>query len=143
MAELVTIASKLQLGLVLELETPYVVMQELHGGGVREETRYVKATDRRVVINGCAVPRGEPHDKEIVCGFALTHGVDKAFWEEWKRQKKGFPPLEKGEIFAYEKMASVQGEAKEKADMVTGAEPADPENLPKEFTARNRKIKAA
>lgn len=143
MAETVTVASRLQLGLVLELENPYVVTEELHGGGVRETTRYVKDPNRRVIIQGCAVPRGEPHEKHIVGGFALTHGVDKAFWDAWCEQKKGFPPLEKGEIFAYERVGTVTGEAKEKAGMVTGAEPLDPDNLPQEFKARRTKIKAA
>ena len=132
-AETVTVASKLQLGLQLQLQTPYAVSEEVFGGGVRDKTRYRK-TGKVVVINGCAMDRGSPSDKQLVGGFALTPGVDKAFWDEWVAQHQGFPPLEKGEIFAYERISSVTGEAKDKASMKTGGEPLDPDNWPAEFS---------
>lgn len=136
--ETVTIASKLQLGLELQLQEPYEAQQELHTGAIRTETRYRK-TGEPVVIQGCAVPRGEPHEKHIVGGFALTHGVDKAFWDAWLAQHRNFPPVVNGEIFAYVKPEAAAGTAKERAEIKSGAEPIDPDNLPNEFKAKVRK----
>ena len=135
MAETVVVASKLQLGLQLQLQQPYTITEEVFGGGVREITRYHK-TGKTVVINGCAIDRGGPSDKQLVGGFALTHGVDKGFWDAWVSQHQGFPPLEKGEIFAYERVSTVTGEAKDKENLRTGGEPLDPANWPQEFRAR-------
>ena len=135
MGETVVVASKLQLGLQLQLQEPYTITEEVFGGGVREQTRYHKV-GRTVVINGCAIDRGGPTDKLLVGGFALTHGVDKGFWDAWLAQHKDFPPVVNGEIFAYEREASTKGEAKEKADLRTGGEPLDPSNWPAEFKAK-------
>jgi hypothetical protein len=135
MAETVTVASKLQLGLQLQLQAPYTVTEEVFGGGVRDKTRYHK-TGKTVVIAGCALDRGGPSDKHLVGGFALTPGVDKEFWDAWLEQHRDFPPVKNGEIFAYERLATVTGEAKEKASLKTGGEPLDPDNWPAEFKAK-------
>ncbi len=131
--ETVVVASKMQLALQLQLQHPYQVTEELFGGGVRERTRYAKG-GKTIVINGCALDRGGPSDKQFAGGFALTYGVEKDFWDAWVAQHQGFAPLEKGEIFAYASSGKTIGEAKEKADLKTGGEPLDPDNWPAEFS---------
>lgn len=135
MAGTVTVASKLPFPLRLQLQKANVVTEEIPGIGIRERKRW-NAVGDSIIINGCAVDRERPSEKQVVAGAALTFGVDAEFWGEWEAwAKENFEPYKRGLIFANEKQASVISEAKELADEKSGFEPADPKNLPDEFKA--------
>lgn len=78
----------------------------------------IKTGGKAVTLNGANSAR-------IVGGYGLTQ-VDKDFFEAWKKEFAQFPPLKHGLIFAQEKPASADSQAKEQADIRTGLEPIDP-----------------
>lgn len=135
----VTVASKLPFPLKLQLQQSYEVTEEVFGGGVRKKTRWQKV-GKEVVIQGCSYDRGKPHEKQIVGGAALTHGVDADFWNAWLEQHKTYSPVVNGLIFAQAKPADAISEAKEMAELKSGFEPTDPNDMPDEFKAA---VKAA
>lgn len=134
MAGTVTVACKLPHGLVLQLQEPYKVDEDVMGGGKKEVTRFRRTGDV-VVIEGCAVKMGEPHDKHLASGFALTHGVDADFFAKWMEQNKDLTPVARGMIFAFEKPGSTIAEARNRSGELSGLEPVDPKRLPAEFAA--------
>lgn len=76
--------------------------------------------NRRVTLNGA-------NKSEVIGGYGITHGVDKEFFEEWKRINADFPPLKKGLIFAHDKPASAAAQAKEQAELKSGFEGMNPD----------------
>jgi hypothetical protein len=131
----VSIASKLPFPLRLQLQKSLSRVEDAFGGGVREVETRIKY-GQTIVIDGWARKVGEDTDKHIAGGFALTHGVDADFWNEWKKQNAGFAPLENGLIFAAGKESVIADKAKEMRSLKSGFEPADPANVPDEFKAK-------
>ena len=71
-------------------------------------------------------PEGYPAKPPMSGGYALTHGVDKDFWEAWVRQHAKAPYVLSGMIMAYEKPDSIAGATRERAGELSGLEPLDP-----------------
>lgn len=68
------------------------------------------------------------NSSNVIGGHGLTEGVDKEFFDKWASIYKDFKPLKLGLIFAQEKAASAQAQAKEQAANKTGFEGLDPQN---------------
>ena len=84
-----------------------------------------------VRVRGTAYPRGTPPEgfpakPEMVGGYALTHGIDKDFWDEWVKQHKDAPYVKSGMIMAYESVDAAKGFSRERAKELSGLEPLDP-----------------
>lgn len=84
---------------------------------------------------GCKLPNGliitcggksatlaGANSSRIVGGYGLT-AVDKDFFEAWTKEYASFAPLKHGLIFAQEKPASAEAQAKEQAEVKSGLEP--------------------
>lgn len=98
--------------------------------GPREIQRYDRV-GQVVRIRGTAYPRGTPPEgfpdrPPTYDGAALTYGVDKDFWDQWKEQNKLNPIVMNGMIFAHEDIDHVRGIAKETAALKSGLEPVNP-----------------
>jgi hypothetical protein len=127
--ETVTIACKLPNGIHLDVfrmddwneQTPT---------GVRATKRAVR--DGRFTLNGT---RRRTDDPRIAEGFALTHGVPAEHWARWLDANKDSALVTNGLIFA-QKGADVRAQAREKAGQLSGLEPIDPKNLPREFRGK-------
>ena len=131
----VTVACKLGVPLFdLQLsETKEVDEQGL--GTVRriKEGRRIGGVVR---IRGTAYPRGTPPEgfpppPLIVGGAAMNPGVDKDFWDRWLEQNKLNPLVINGMLFAHESESYVTGKAKEEAENLSGLEPINPKNDPR------------
>jgi hypothetical protein len=127
----VTVACRLPHGLVLQHQTERKYSEPTQAG-YREVSAFVRTGDK-IVINGFAQHVGTANDKQIVGGYALTHGVDADFFAKWLTQNAEHPAVEAGLVFAHEKPAMAEGKAREHRKNASGLEPIDPENLPAEF----------
>ena len=132
MAGVVTVASKLPHGLVLELEDETKDREPVMGGGHREVKRWRK-NGQTVTINGTARPFGAPYSPTVQEGVGLTFGVDADFFAKWLKQKEDFPPVAAGMIYAATTVEDAVDHAREISGMKSGFEPIDPYSVPDEF----------
>ena len=142
MAGVVTVASKLPHALVLELEDEIKDKEPILGGGHREVKRYRK-NGQAVTINGTVRPFGAPYSPTVQEGVGLTFGVDADFFQKWLTQKKDYPPVVAGMIFAAASTEDAVSHAREIEGLKSGFEPLDPDNVPEEFKGDITKEKAA
>ncbi len=87
-----------------------------------------------VRLRGTARPRGTPPEgfpeaPEIVAGAALTHGVDKEFWDKWSKLNRLNPVVANNMVFADEDPNRVRAKARELAGELSGMDPINPKNL--------------
>jgi hypothetical protein len=132
MAGFVTVASKLPHALVLELEDKTKEREPVMGGGHREVERWRK-NGQAVTINGSARPFGAPYSPTVQEGVGLTFGVDADFFKAWLAQKKDYPPVVLGMIFAAATTEEAIDYARDISGVKTGFEPVDPDEVPEEF----------
>lgn len=78
-----------------------------------------KPISERVTINGA-------NSSNVIGGHGVTHNVDSEFFTKWLEANKESVIVKKGLIFAHEKTASVESQAKEKETNKTGLEGIDP-----------------
>jgi hypothetical protein len=127
----VTVASKLPFRLEMQL-CKKRVEQRRHQGQCWQETIFHK-DGPIVTINGTAypqggtVPEGFPSRPEMVAGYALTHGVDADLYAAWAIENKDTDMLRNKLIFAFEKLDSTKGMAKDGKDLDSGLGPLVPD----------------
>jgi hypothetical protein len=117
-----TVACKLPHGLVLQVYEEYEDGEAVLGGGVRVVKRF-RPMGETITLNGNAMKFGEAPRHRIISGFALTEGVDKDFFDRWVEQNKDLPAVKNRLIYAFEKLDSVEGQAKNDASLRNGMEP--------------------
>lgn len=134
MASTVTVACKVPNGLILRVFDMVEGTEPILGGGSRP-TKVARQRPETATIKGFSVPRGPDFDYEkapqLAGGFALTPGVDADLFELWLEQNKESQLVREGLIFAHEKTGSAVAEAKEKADLLCGLEPLNPDKDPR------------
>lgn len=128
----VTVACKLPHGLILQLQEPREVAEPTQTSPDRKVTRYERV-GKTITIAGCALHNDRPTQKQVMGGFALTHGIDASFFSKWLEQNAQHPAVEGGFIFAAGKMETVETQIAKGEKRRTGMEPADPKKLPAEF----------
>ncbi len=130
----VTVACKFATGIVLQLCRKVDYVEETQAGGRINRVRYDKVGDA-ITVRGPAAPNGQIpkgyRRPEVEGGFALTHGVDADFFEEWMRQNADLPLVKGGFIFAHASRDHAIGQAQDKADLLTGYEPLVPDQDPR------------
>lgn len=138
-AETVTVACKLPHGLICRIFVMREKTELVLGGGTRQVKEAVDS-GRRFTINGVAheagrMPMSRRYDGApmdgtqapmLDTGFALTHNVPKADWDEWLEQNKDSDFIKKGLVFAHKQAASVKKQGKDHERIRTGLEPIDP-----------------
>ncbi|SRR5258708_5335295 len=135
--ETVTVACKLPHGLIMQLQEKTTQPQPVMGGGLREVDVWVPSNAHApITLYGNAHPQNMAPIADIASGFALTYDVPKDFWDQWVEQNKTLPAVKNGLVFAQPNSRRAKDEAKEKADLKTGFERLDPNNLPKEFSKK-------
>jgi hypothetical protein len=128
----VTVASKAPFDIILKLYDFTERSEPVLGGGSRtfkQSQERVGAPTFTVQGNSWAQNQG-PH-QQIVGGYAITHGIPKAFWDEWLEQNKGADYIKNQMIFAHEQASSVTSKATDQAEIQSNVERLDPKNLPK------------
>lgn len=134
----VTVACKLPHGLRLRLHDMVDVSEAMAGGGSRKVQR-AQVRGESVLIKGYL----EKYDPKLPpaargSSFALTHGVDKDFWDAWVKQNSTLDAVKNGLIFASDKADTVEAMVREGRDLRSGLEPVDPSNLPKGIATYSR-----
>lgn len=126
----VTVACKMPNGLILELTELFDHTEPLPGGGTKTVPMH-RRTGKRVTIAGPAAPAGMAPKAPVMGGYALTHGIDADFWKQWLEQNKHSDLVRNKMIFAHEKQDSVEGRAREQAELRSGLEPMSQERDPR------------
>lgn len=134
----VTVACKLPNGLHLDIfrEEKFPV-KTIHGT-VMEEKRYIR-TGQRVTVKGV---KRRSDDAGLAAGFALTHGVPKEIWDGWLAANKDSAIVQNGIIFATGNSNDARAKAREHEKQVSGLEPLNPKDIPKEFMGKIETAKA-
>ena len=139
----VTIACKIPNGLVLQCHTMEKTSEPVMGGGFRD-VMAARPHGQPFTVFGPAKPYGEEAKAPITGGYALTFGIPKDFWDRWVTENAQHPAVVNHMIFAHDKPADAQAEAREKRDLRSGMEPlkqaGDP-RIPK--STRGLNIEAA
>jgi hypothetical protein len=128
-----TVACNMPNGLILRIFESFETDVPVLGGGMSKE-KVSRPVGAPVKINGPARRFDDPSPPPLLAGgYALTPGVDAEFWGKWLDQNKASPLVAgvRPVIFAHDKMANLEAEAREKRDVKSGLEPIDPKNLPK------------
>jgi hypothetical protein len=126
----VTVASRLPMR--FEMQTcKKRIEQRRHQNQCWREEIYFKDGPMHV-INGTAypngtVPEGFPPRPEMVAGYALTHGVDAYLYDAWAIENKDTDMLRNKLVFAFEKLDSTKGMAKDCKDLDSGLGPLVPD----------------
>lgn len=126
----ITVACKLPHGLELRL-FKMVDMSEPTQGGYRTIAR-AEPLPNTITIKGYLEKyRIDLPPAARGAEYALTHGVDKEFFDEWLKQNADHDVVKNKLIFASEKADTVTSMVKENASRRNGLEPINPANLPK------------
>ena len=126
--ETVTIASKMQLGLILRIYKVVDGVEHGPNGGKVVSKISVPIPGQEFVVQGCALGRAADFRmKELVGGFVLTPGCPKELWDRWMEQTGRHMDCVKNElIFAYRKPDDAKAHAKSNKDELSGLEPISP-----------------
>jgi len=130
-ARTVTVACKVETGLVLQLQRQVDRLVDTPKGP--ETKQFWVKTGQGYEIHGPAIPRGQMpkgyRPPIIVGGYALTPGIPADFWEQWLEQNKNSTycaPVggsDHGFIFAYPDLESATSAAEENEALLTGFQP--------------------
>lgn len=120
----VTVACKLPAGLRLRVFEMVDVSHPIFGGGVKivKEARQVSDD---VFVRGTSAPAGQNLPYAVVGGYALTHGIDRDFFERWLEQNRDSDVVRNGLIFAADGRDHAEGRAGDLKETRHGAEPLD------------------
>lgn len=121
MASTVTVACKVPNGLHLDLcDTEGRVLKRVTVRGNAAQRLVERAND-----SGRMATSFEPVSS-VREGFGLTPNVDADFWESWLKQNANYAPVAAGLIFAHATPAYVASKATERAEVMSGMEPINP-----------------
>lgn len=114
----------------LQHEAPRTIMENGQNGPV-ERTVYYKTGDV-IRIRGLSypvgsVPEGFGDRPTIVAGFAVTHNIDKEWWDHWLKTHIDYPPVKHGFLFAHASRSEGAVIAKEH-EGAPQFSPVDPKN---------------
>lgn len=128
----VTVASKFPMDFVLKLYDFVRRYEPVMGGGQREyKIAQIRRGAKEFIVQGNSWPQNKGPHQQINCGYAITSGIPRAFWDEWLTQNKEADYVVNGMIFAHAETASTMAEAREKEAEKSGLERLDPDKLPK------------
>lgn len=132
MPSTVTVACKMPHGLVLRVFDMVEVQEPLPGGGTKPVPK-AQPRPQTVTLKGYL----EKYNPELPpaargSSFALTHGVDKEFFETWLKQNQDLDLVRNNLVFAMKRVDKAKLREFEKQR--SGLEPVDRARLPKGIT---------
>jgi len=131
MTATVSVACKLPHGLVLRL---FDIVDAVESNALGDVRAIKRAEPRPEVVTIKGYLEKQRPDQPMAArgsSYAVTHGVDKDFFEKWLVQNKDHDAVKNKLIFASEKQDTVRGMMNEFKGTRSGLEPVDPNNLPK------------
>lgn len=133
----VTVACKLPHGLILRL-FEMVDHDEAQPGGGYKTIKRARPRGEEIRIKGYQEPNRNVPPPAMDGSYALTHGVDKDFFDEWMKQNADHPAVKNKLIFASEKTENVRAQVRENEGRRSGFEPIDPDKLPRGLKTYSR-----
>lgn len=133
----VTVALKHPNGIVIQAQEQGEAHEPVMGGGTRP-IKVWRGVGKQYVINGAASSFGEAPKHLVIGGYAMTPGIPKDVWENWRETHGDSPLLQNGLIFAHESAGHSEGHAKDGAALRSGLEPIIPGTDPRIDKRRNR-----
>ncbi|PVX61242.1 hypothetical protein [Paraburkholderia unamae] len=128
----VTVASKSPFDITLKLYDLVEQNEPVLGGGFRTFKQFRERVGAPTfMIQGNSWPQNKGPHQQIVGGYAITHGIPKAFWDEWLEQNENADYVKNKMIFAHTEAASVTSKAADQAEIRSNMERLDPSNLPR------------
>lgn len=128
----VTVASKAPFDIILKLYDLVELSEPVMGGGYRTFKQYQERLSvKPIVIQGNSWAQNQGPHQQIVGGFAITHDVPKAFWDEWYEANKNSDYIRNELIFAHTEARSVTSKATDMKEVMSNIERLDPKNLPR------------
>jgi hypothetical protein len=111
-------------GIILQLQKKELVRYPKRDGSMAEieewHPDYEKPT---YTLNGNRVPFGQEPKCLIVGGFAMTSGIPKDFWDEWRKQNANLDLVKNGMIFAHGTEDGARSQGTERRELRSGQEP--------------------
>lgn len=139
--ETVTVACKMPHGIVIRGFRRSTRSVPVLGGGMRDET-YFQPDGREVTILGNARPIGGDYRTRVVAGYALTQGVPKDLWDQWREANAAMPAVTNGLILAFPTTNEAAAEARKNVKVRSGLEPLDPNGDPRRPRPLNARVGA-
>lgn len=143
----VTVACKFPPGLVLQHQKSRKIQVPLMGGGYTEVVEFHRV-GQQVHVRGPGIAHGVKGYRapELEGGYALTHKVDGAFFDEWLKQNADTDLVRNKIVFAASESDDVEAEARDNESRVTGFEPVNPDGdwrVPKPLNPGVEPVKTA
>jgi hypothetical protein len=118
----VTVACKLPHGMILQMHEMVEGNEPVMGGGTRS-FKIARRVGEPVRLRGNAVPFGKAPMYAIEGGYALTPGVDAAFFSAWLKQNADHDAVKNKLIYAVGNKDV--GKPRELRELKSGLEPLD------------------
>jgi hypothetical protein len=125
----VTVACKVPNGIILRAFELINTVEASPNGG--REVKMAQQLGEDFTVFGPARPHGEQPKTTVVGGYALTRGIPAELWNKWYEVNKNTDLVRNKQIFAYERLEAVKGNAKEQAKVRSGMEPITPDSDPR------------
>lgn len=130
----VTVACKLPHGLILQI-CKEVETLEAQRDGTNKVVKEWRRLPEKVKINGyLAKYRVDLPPAAQDSSYALTHGVDKDFWDQWISQNRELDMVKAKLIFASEKPDVLKTALKDYEGTKCGLEPINRDSLPRNIS---------
>lgn len=128
----VVVASKAPFDIILKLYDFVERSEPVMGGGLRTfKQAQERLSAKSFIVQGNSWAQNQGPHQQIVGGYAITHGIPKAFWDEWLEQNQDLDMVKNKMIFAHAEAASVTSKATDQDEIKSNIERLDPKNLPR------------
>jgi hypothetical protein len=122
----VTVACKLESGIIIHAEREVERQYPVLGGGMRPVKEFERIAGSEITIFGCSAPTGGAGRTRIVAGYALTENVPADVWGRWLATHGDMPAVRNGLLFAYPTTQQAVDAAKDHKGVKSGLEPLNP-----------------
>lgn len=130
--EVVTIACKVPMGMILRCCRKTMMDRKMHDGSTKAVPEY-HPFGKEYRVYGPSHPQNAGPHCTIIGDYALTPNIPKEFYDLWYSQHRNDAMVVSRAIFA-NSSNKINGESKEYAKVKSGLERLDPTKLPKKLT---------
>ena len=130
--DVVTIACKVPMGMVLHVCKKVMMPRKMQDGSIRDIPEYHRF-GKEYRVYGPSHPQNAGPHCTIIGDYALTPNIPKEFYDLWYSQHRNDAMVLGRAIFA-NSSNKINGESKEYAKVKSGLERLDPTKLPKKLT---------
>jgi len=131
----VTVACKLPHGLILQICKEVEKAEAQRDGAHKLVKEWIRLPEKVKIKGYLEKYRVDLPPAAQGSSYALTHGVDKDFWDQWLAQNRDLDMVKAKLIFASDKQDTIRTATKDYEKVKCGLEPINPsESLPKNIS---------